>query len=243
MGVLKTLTDEYFDKTLRKEEGKFLDVCGCRVIVPEDYNEKKFFKKIEEIMKKTSIFFCKEGENQYLTFHRRIKFHNNFEILIPDFSLVKDDSEDIRLNIDETFYKSYMKFIEHIVQHIDLIKYKEKFCILLASKEETGAVYDEIFGELGFLFGETEDFAEYFAPVLVQFFNEYESKADIIRAEIEYIGLNIAMEIRNESAEIQFKTLLFAREMRAWWRMILKEIEKVGLDEYVKKLQRVQVSS
>ena len=61
MGVLKTLTDEYFEKTLRKEKGKFLDVWGCRVIVPEDYDEDKFIESVGDILNNTNAIFLQKG--------------------------------------------------------------------------------------------------------------------------------------------------------------------------------------
>ena len=60
MGVLKTLTDEYFKETLRDEDGKFLDVDDFRVVVPSDFEERDFLKCVQRIVDMSPCRFYNE---------------------------------------------------------------------------------------------------------------------------------------------------------------------------------------
>ena len=55
MGILKDLTDEYFGKKVRKEDGKKITVHGCDVIIPPDWDEENFLKSVETVLLEDTI--------------------------------------------------------------------------------------------------------------------------------------------------------------------------------------------
>ena len=66
MGILKNITDEYFEKTLRNEDGKYLDVDGCKVIVPIDFDEKMFLEEVQKTLSHMNCtFYSSETAKKY----------------------------------------------------------------------------------------------------------------------------------------------------------------------------------
>lgn len=229
MGVLKKLTDEYFEKTLRKEKGKFLEVFGCRVIVPPDYDEDKFIESVEYILNNTNAIFLQKGIYAY----DKLKENGFIEAECKnDFSLMMDDYTNIK-NVDKTLYDSYMKFMKHILKDVEICSINNGIdgavtCISLADGDE---VQDLIEND------DRTDIDDYHGvyitdPIIDEFFDEFQDKAKIIRSEILYGGLAVTMRAANLDGNYQIKTLLYAKEMREWWKNKINEVLEKGLSDY-----------
>ncbi len=125
MGILKKLTDEYFNETLRNEDGKFLDVDGCRVVVPLSFEEKDFLESVQKIIScycyfdifikyedkkdKYTNIECKGGLNMFIySFENCVKYYKN---------IFNED-------INKTMYDSIVKYLEHIMKDVKVIKYR-----------------------------------------------------------------------------------------------------------------------
>lgn len=228
MGVLKKITDEYFEKTLRKEDGKFLDVFGCRVKVPADYDEDKFIEKIAEILHGTSAIFTSIGKTEYdmlrdKDFHE-IRCNDEFVFMMNPFGSFSVPK------VEEKVYESYMKFMRHILKDVEICFIDDsdggEYCILLVSGDETGTLNENDDRE-------DEEYAgtEILDPAMGPFFKEFGGKAHIIRSEIVEDSESgvVGMMTNNISGHIQIKTLIYAKEMREWWKEKVDEILDKGV--------------
>lgn len=231
MGVLKKLTDEYFEKTLRKEKGKFLEVFGCRVIVPPDYDEDKFIESVGDILNNTNAIFLQKSAYAY----GKLKENGFIEAECKnDFSLMMDDFEHTNIkDVDKTLYDSYMKFMKHILKDVEICSINNGIdgaatCIPLADGDEVQDLIES---------GDETDIDYYDGvyitdPLIDEFFDEFQDKAKIIRSEILYDNLAVAMRAANLDGNYQIKTLLYAKEMREWWKNKINEVLEKGLSDY-----------
>lgn len=229
MGILKNITSEYFDEILRKEDGKFIDVYGCRVVVPVDYDEDEFIESVEYILNNTNAIFLQKGIYAY----GKLKENGFIEAECKnDFSLMMDDYTNIK-NVDETLYDSYMKFMKHILKDVEICLINNGIdgmvtCIPLA---DGGEVQDLIENDDR---TDNDDYDGVYItdPLIEEFFDEFQDKAKIIRSEILYDGLAVAMRAANLDGNYQIKTLLYAKEMREWWKNKINEVLEKGLSAY-----------
>jgi hypothetical protein len=60
MSVLGKLTDEYFGKDARTEDGKFLEIRGFKVLVPSDFTEEVFFEALKDFFKESEANFLRK---------------------------------------------------------------------------------------------------------------------------------------------------------------------------------------
>ena len=143
-----------------------------------------------------------------------------------------DDYTNIK-NVDKTLYDSYMKFMKHILKNVEICSINNGIdgtvtCISLADGDE---VQDLIEND------DRTDIDDYHGvyitdPIIDEFFDEFQDKAKIIRSEILYNGLAVAMRAANLDGNYQIKTLLYAKEMREWWKNKINEVLEKGLSNY-----------
>lgn len=89
---------------MRKEKGKFLEVFGCRVIVPQYYDEDKFIECVGNILNDTNAIFLQKGIYAY----GQLKENGFTEAECKnDYVLMMDDFEKTNLkDVDKTLYDS-----------------------------------------------------------------------------------------------------------------------------------------
>lgn len=229
MGVIKKLTDEYFEKTLRKEQGKFLEVFGCRVIVPADYDEDKFIESVEYILNNTNAIFLQKGVYAY----DKLKENGFIEAVCKnDFSLMMDDFEHTNINdVDKTLYDSYMKFMKHILKDVEICSINDGICAVNCIPLAEGDEVQDLIENDDRTDRDYSD-ANITDPLIDEFFDEFQDKAKIIRSEILYDKLKVAMRVANLNDNYQIKTILYAKEMREWWKNKINEVLETGLSNY-----------
>jgi len=128
MGVLKNLTDEYFEKTLRNEDGKFLYVDGCRVVVPSNFEEKDFLELVQKIISIScnfDIFIKYEDKKDKYTKYTHIECKGGLNMFIYSFERCMKYYKNIfNEDINKTIYDSTVKYLEHIMKDVMVIKYR-----------------------------------------------------------------------------------------------------------------------
>lgn len=231
MGVLKTLTDEYFEKSIRTEEGKYLEIKGCKLIVPVDCDEKKFFETLKFItwdggstMDFFSPYYLKKEEMKY-------KCNNDYYFLPSSFEnfcdLMSYDYDE--LDFDEKLYNACCEFIAYMVKNIDIYSKNDNYIILADDKllyDFNCAMYD----------AGIEDSTYEWDFLVEDFFDNFGEKADITQKyDFEYTsygyGEAILLKFNFESSNF-VKILLYAEEMQNWWKTTINGIEKNDARDY-----------
>lgn len=236
MGILKKLTDEYFEKELRTEDGKFMEVMGCKVLVPVDFTEDDFFILLNEAIADydgETIFSYYRDINDYDDDeYEKVKCGYNNYIVYP-----KLKNADINFNVTESQYDSVKKFLKYIfeVAQIETHDYKEKLILV-----DEGTQYYKFhykFYEAGIddNNGYIED--DCWDLLVEDFLTDFEKKADIGRGDIEYfsynnMGSNVCINIQSPSKSLFFSALKYSREMTEWWKKVLDKIDEMGVKEY-----------
>ena len=221
MGVLKKLTDEYFGDTVRIEDGKKITVHGCDVIVPVIWDEKDFLKSVENVLSEDDIF---EFISEYV--YRRIdkskdtiiECGNSYYLFIAKYDEIIDEGyltiEEIP---NETTYNSIIKFLTYIVKDVDIDTKRDVDYIRLTDEDEIdNALYGDDLDEF--------QMQNAFDNLIDVFLEDFGEKAEISRDDlysIQYRGTTLNLPV-------EFKTLLYAREMIEWWNNTLSAIEKQG---------------
>lgn len=126
-----------------------------------------------------------------------------------------------------------MKFMKHILKDVEICSINNGIdgavtCIPLAEGDE---VQDLIEND------DRTDADDYYGvyitdPLIDEFFDEFQDKAKIIRSEILYDDLKVAMRAANLDGNYQIKTILYAKEMREWWKNKINEVLEKGLSNY-----------
>lgn len=233
MGVLKTLTDEYFEKSIRTEEGKYLEIKGCKLIVPTDFDEKKYLSLIHEIVDNEDDY----GYNNCSEFLRQRDIRNSDYKIHCDgdmyFTLdVKKIKENLSYSIDDSHFEYCLKFIEYLLNGVSLDIYNGKTYVVLADEYDLFNKFDcEIHDE------NLDEWSsqECWNYLTEWFIEEFGKKADIVEKDLHYIhyyndSLNIM--ISNEYNSIEWGVFLHAKEMQEWWKDKLNKIKKIGAREF-----------
>ena len=225
MGILKDLTDEYFGKKVRKEDGKKITVHGCDVIVPPDWDEENFLKSVETVLLEDTIT---EFVGEFLYKHidksknTTIECGNSYHLCISKYDEIMDEeyltTEEIP---NETTYNSIIKFLTYIVKDVDIDNNRNENYIRLTGEDEIdNALYMDDLDEFQ-IQNAYDDLITYFLEV-------FGKKANISQNDlhpIQYRGTTLNLPV-------EFETLLYAREMIEWWSNTLSEIEEQGPKRY-----------
>ena len=221
MGILKDLTKEYFGEKVRKEDGKKITVHGCDVIVPPDWDEEDFLNSVETVLLEDTItefvseYWYKRMDKSKNT---NIECGNSYHLCISKYDEIIDEeyltTEEIP---NETTYNSIIKFLTYIVKDVDIDTDRNENYIRLTGEDEiNNALYMDDLDEFQ-IQNANDDLITYFLEV-------FGKKANISRDDlysIQYRGTTLNLPV-------EFKTLLYAREMIEWWNNTLSAIEKQG---------------
>ena len=227
MGILKTLTEEYFGETVRKEDGKKITVHGCEVIVPQDWDEKRFLDSVELVLEDEDIaefvseyWYRQEDNSKFIN----IECGNSYHLCISKYEdIISEDyltTEDIP---NETTFNSIIKLLTHLLEDVPIDSERSEDYIRLTGEGDIdNALYS---GE-----DELDEFELQSAyDDLIQYFiEEFGEKANISENDlhsIQYSGSTL-------NIPIEFKTILYAKDMVKWWYYTLSEIEKQGPKTY-----------
>lgn len=233
MGILKNLTDEYFGKILRKEEGKYMEVHGFKVIVPLDYDETKFLGLVDNILLEGDSEFVRSREKNDGYYH--INCGNDWCLEMYKLDDIREViDEDVKYeNLTDKQFESAIKFIEYLVCDISIDRDRFKEYLVLVDESDMykldSAIYDANLNEM--------DAQCCYDDLIDWFFEEFgdRNKANIVKEEIHYIqyyNTSLCLRLCDSSNDIMLKTLLWARDMAKWWETCLDDIVKIGVREY-----------
>ena len=227
MGILKTITEEYFGETFREEYKQKITVRGCEVIVPPGWDEKRFLNSVELVLETDDIaefvseYWYKQTDNSKFI---NIECGNSYHLSISKYEdIISEDyltTEDIP---DETTFNSIIKLLTHLLKDVPIDSERSKDYIRLV--DEGGIDYALYSGE-----DELDEFElqSAYNDLIQYFIEEFGEKADISKDDLHSIKyyettLNIPIE---------FKTILYAKDMVEWWDNTLSEIKKQGPKTY-----------
>lgn len=236
MGILKKLTDEYFEKELRTEDGKYINALGCKVLVPIDFTEDDFFVLLNEAITDydgEAIFSYDRDIKDYDDDeYEKVKCGHNNYLVYP-----KLKNADINFNITEKQYDSVKKFLEYIfeVAQIETHNYEEK--LILVSESDQYYKFGYKFYEAGIDDNNGYIENDCWDLLMDDFLTSFEEKVDIGRGDIEYfsynnMGSNVCINIQSPSKSLYFFALKYSREMTEWWKKVLDKIDEMGVKEY-----------
>ena len=223
MGILKTITEEYFGETVREEDGKKITVRGCEVIVPQDWDEKRFLDSVELVLETDDIaefvseYWYKQTDNSKFI---NIECGNSYHLCISKYEdIISEDyltTEDIP---NETTFNSIIKLLTHLLEDVPIDDDRSKDYIRLVGE---GEIDDALYS------GEDElnefELQSAYDDLMQYFIEEFGGKADISEDDLHSIKYyNYTLNL-----PIEFKTILYAKDMVKWWDNVLSEIGKQG---------------
>lgn len=202
MGILKKLTEEYFKETLRNEDGKFLDVDGCRVVVPSDFEERDFLKCVQRVVDMSSCRFLNEKlpNNEYII---PIEYKNNWYMSMYTFEGMLLAAKRYNYDIDginDTLYNSVIEYLKHISKDVELER-RNEMCIKLFDKKSQKLAEDS-------------DFREKFKKTFVSTFSPYCGITDT-NVIIQKNG-NVSLSISDYMFNIDVDRIRHTDEMKQW---------------------------
>jgi len=227
MGILKTITEEYFGETVRKEDGKKITVHGCEVIVPQDWDEKRFLYSVElvldtdDITEFVSEYWYEQTDNSKFI---NIECGNSYHLCISKYEDIISENylttEDIP---NETTFNSIIKLLTHLLEDVPIDDERSKDYICLVDE---GGIDDALYS------GEDElnefELQSAYDELIEYFIEEFGEKADISEDDLHSIKYyNYTLNL-----PIEFKTILYAKDMVEWWDNTLSEIKKQGPRTY-----------
>lgn len=231
MGILKNLTDEYFGKKLRTEDGKYIEVHGFKVIVPIDYDEKKFLNLVSDILTEGNSEFVRSREKNDGYYYADCE---------NDWCLEMDKLDDIREIIKEWYeltdkqFESAIKFIEHLVCDISIDRENSREYLVLVDESD---MYNKL--DMAIYHANLDEWAaqECYDNLIDWFLEEFgdTNKANIVKEEIHtivYHNSSLCLRLLDSNNHVMFKTLLWASDMVKWWETHLDDIVKIGVREY-----------
>lgn len=202
MGILKKLTEEYFKETLRNEDGKFLDVDDCRVVIPSNFEERDFLKCVQRIVDMSPCRFYNEKlpDNEHVI---PIEYKNNWYMSMYTFEEMLLAAKRYNYDIDginDTLYKSVIEYLKHISKDVELEKTNE-MCIKLFDKKSKKLAEDS-------------DFIKKFKKTFVNTFSSCCGITDtnvIIRK-----NGNVLLSISDYMFNISVDRIRYTDEMKQW---------------------------
>lgn len=180
MGVLKTLTDEYFGETARQEDGKFIEIGGCKVLVPMEYDEYDFLCKADEIIISMYIIFTEE-KNECDGFISFKCGNGKWWMNMESYEYLRKNTPNIK-DHNENMHNSVVRFLEYFLKDVNIVKndvYDERIELLGKDK------YDELkslFEKEGV--GYKVDY--YTVELIYDFVNDWSTTASFSRDNIKW---------------------------------------------------------
>ena len=229
MGVLRKLTDEYFEKTLRREDGKYIDVMGCRVITKGN-DEIDFLNDFSRVFKDMlpEIVFTEDAEGT-----------NEFDIvefgggqcclLFETYETFTTNSKGFNMtNISEAVYGSFIKLAKHVASAVDVVYHRNNYYYVLADETEIARYIEDPLHEANM----DTMYNTCMNKMRKMLLSEFEDRADITREDIGYRSIGMTLEPYYNS-DIQFWPFIYVREMKEWVGKTFKEIEKRGVIDFL----------
>ena len=221
MGILKKLTDEYFEKTLRNEDGKYLYVDGCKVIVPMDFDEKMFLEKVQKTLSHMNcdFYLSNNAKNNIEKEYVSIKCGNEYSMLCYTYStLLQHISKyGLRLVINETLYNSVIKYLRHIMKNLDIVEDKiheitDYYIVIIDEKHFPDIEKIIQFGENSKLSKLYESFTEKFIKIIGSGDDIYIKRKSIL------------LKVKDFMFSVDLNKMRHVEELREWW---IKECTKI----------------
>lgn len=232
MGVLKKITEEYFGNRLRSEEGKFLDVKGFKVIVPVEYDEKKFYELADDTLHCGRGAFLKEREINKKDYN--IKCGGDWYLSLDPLDKIYEELKEEYgyEEITRKQFESSVKFIEFLVEDVYMDSDNYKPYIILADEGTVFRKLDCPISEAGL--SDREADSCYYC-LQDWFFDEFGTNVGIDIGDIHYINYyhtSVNLRATDGNNKPDLKILLHAKEMVKWWKDNLDKIEEVGVKEF-----------
>lgn len=236
MGVLKTITDEYFKKTVRAEEGKYIEVHGFKALVPSDYGETEFLGLVSDILDTGEAEFVRSREKSIGFYHTDCENDWCLQLLKPDE--IRENLAEYEwyslTDLTDKQFESAIKFIEYLVSDISIDRDNGYEYLVLVDESDMYNKFDMVIYD-----AELDDFEaqECYDDLIDWFLEEFgdEDKAYVTKEEIhaiQYYNTSLCLRLLDSGNHVMFKTLLWASDMVKWWRTHLNDLEKMGAKEY-----------
>lgn len=236
MGVLKKITDEYFEKGLRNEDGKFLDIGGCRVVVPNEYTEEKFLRKANEVLKAMFVYFKKKENvnDEDVRECERVEMKNGYVMLFDSYDFFVKHTSEIK-DFDEGMYKSIKKFLTYFMGDVSFSEtIGQTDGIELVEKEDMDKMVSFFKRE-----GLEKEINTFTMMKTHDFLRNFKEKMDLERIDIDFFkhgySKNIVLHLRDIVQNPSIYRIRYAKEAVEWWK---KEVVDADIETIRKKLSK-----
>lgn len=242
MGILKKLTDEYFDKGVRAEDGHIINVCGIDLIVPNTIkDEDEFINSI------TRGFDCIKfrvfpGGESILDKEVVIReYHCDVPAFGGDYRfsiLLSEPSEyDLDEGYSDMWKKAVIKLLKHVMEGVDVFtssNYNISAYGLIGTKTFVRGELEKIFTNKRTIKMHIES--------LIKDMKVYVDKnfplAVIGTVDLDWGGLAkdlITSEIISPYGTFSVNGVIGYVEMKKWWDKEMEKIKTEGAEKYFKK--------
>lgn len=227
MGILSKITSEYFGDIIRKEAGKIIEIDGCKVLVPADYDEYDFLYKIDEILDSMFITITKEkGDYDYCFSFKCGK--GKWWMNIESYDYFQENTTHID-DFDKNMYDSLVKFLEYFLKDVNIVKnddYTERMELLDEDKYEK---IKGFFAKEG-IPGKAD---YYFVEMIYDFYECFGVMCSFSRDNIAWHSgeddKTIYLDMRNQFSKLNTYRIRWIKDLKKWWDEKFEKIEKEGV--------------
>lgn len=224
MGVLKKLTEEYFRNNIRNEDGKILEIKGCKLIVDAEYDEDSFLDTCSAILRITQTANYNYGGVNYSDKKDiHIKCGGNKDMYFNLFSYPEFVELPWNTNkVSEKTYKAFIELMECIMKDINVKSKKDL-------NGNIGVIelfsYKKLYDEYG------DKVSKYNDSLLGEMYDTFGIKPSL---DYSFIIDGSKFFLENDITEIRM--LIKLPEICEWFKEKKEEIKKIGAEEYFKNI-------
>lgn len=222
MGVLKKLTEEYFEEIIRKEDGKYGTLAGHRVIMPSDYDEMMFLKEFElpYIYRRRA-----KGDDSYGAKHIRIEGgeKSKYDLYMYDFNEFSFTKQTCAIN--EKMYNSFVNLLRDEMKNIEFSVRGE---IIVGSEHDLEKIADET----GVNIGDLRNAVMYESKEKFGFLLTDRTDMNVFYIETSNFSYVLVDEAGYSGLRIEYT--VFSSSIRNWFSDEIKKIRETGAENYVK---------
>ena len=233
MGVLKNITCEYFGDIIRKEAGRIIEIDGCKVIVPADYDEYDFLYKVDEILENMLVTITKEKSDDDSCFSFKCG-KGKWWMNIESYDYFQENTTKID-DFDKNMYDSLVKFLEYFLEDVNIVKndgyygYTERMELLDEDKYEK---IKGFFAKEGFS-GKVD---YYFVEMIYDFVERFGGLCSFSRDNIAWHSgegdKTVRLDMRAQFGRLNVYRIRWIKDLKKWWDDKFEKIEKEGVKKH-----------
>lgn len=217
MGVLKSLTDEYFKKTVRLEEGKKGNLAGYRVIMPTDCDESMFLKAFDYPYMYRRYDKGYGEIRDYMIIEGGEK--SSVNLYMYDFENFRKTDNCLKFNINKTMFDSFVNILRSEMKDME---FTEEGYMIVGKR----GLVEKLANDTGVNIGDLEQ------SILEDADKEFKFLLDD-RTEHHIFYLGNDFYVLADRSIIRIKNTVYRSTIMNWLSNKLEELKKIDVKKYV----------